>query len=70
MRDLYIGEFFNPEEAKESWEDYVKRKKREDDGKLKGWQQAILVIKQMKSKLKRSLIREAAGKPYYSFIII
>lgn len=44
MRDLYIGEFFNPEEAKESWEDYVKRKKREDEGKLKLWQQAILLL--------------------------
>ena len=43
MRDLYIGEFYNPEEAKESWEDYVKRKKREDEGKLKLWQQAILI---------------------------
>jgi hypothetical protein len=37
MRDLYIGEFLNAEEAKESWEDYVKRKKKEDEGKLKFW---------------------------------
>jgi cytochrome b involved in lipid metabolism len=26
MKDLYIGDFYNPEEEKESWEDYVKRK--------------------------------------------
>jgi hypothetical protein len=30
MRKMYIGDFFNPEEAKESWEDYTKRKQREE----------------------------------------
>ena len=26
MRGMYIGDFLNPEEQKESWEDYTKRK--------------------------------------------
>lgn len=26
MEDLYIGEFRNPEDSKESWEEYVRRK--------------------------------------------
>lgn len=43
MRDMFIGDFYNAEEAKESWEDYVKRKKREEEGKLKLWQQLILI---------------------------
>ena len=30
MRKMYIGDFFNPEEAKESWEDYTKRKQRDE----------------------------------------
>jgi hypothetical protein len=42
MREYYIGDFYNPEEAKESWENYVKRKKREEGNNLKGWQQALL----------------------------
>ena len=31
MKDLYVGDFHNPEEDKESWEEYIKRKKREED---------------------------------------
>lgn len=26
MRQFYIGDFYNPEEEKESWEDYIVRK--------------------------------------------
>lgn len=34
MRDLYIGDFYNPDEEKESWEDYIKRKKKEEEGQM------------------------------------
>jgi hypothetical protein len=30
MRDLYIGDFINEEDAKESWENLVKRKQAEN----------------------------------------
>jgi hypothetical protein len=30
MKDMYIGDFYNPEEEKESWNDYIKRKEREE----------------------------------------
>jgi hypothetical protein len=30
MRGMFIGDFDNPDEAKESWEDYMKRKQREE----------------------------------------
>jgi cytochrome b involved in lipid metabolism len=26
MKELYIGDFYNPDAEKESWEDYVRRK--------------------------------------------
>jgi hypothetical protein len=29
---LFIGDYINPEEQKESWEDYVQRKAREEEG--------------------------------------
>jgi len=31
MRDMYIGDFVNEEEAKESWENLVKRKQAESN---------------------------------------
>jgi len=31
MKQLYIGDFYNPEEEKESWEDYIKRKQKEEE---------------------------------------
>ncbi len=34
MRELYIGDFHNPEAEKESWEDYVKRKQKEEEGQM------------------------------------
>ena len=43
MRKMYIGDFINPDEAKESWEDYVQRKQREEQGQLALWQKLILV---------------------------
>ena len=43
MRKLYIGDFYNPEEAKESWEDYTKRKQGEEQGQLSIVQKLILV---------------------------
>ena len=30
MKDLYIGDFINPEDQKESWDEYLKRRTRED----------------------------------------
>ena len=30
MLNLYIGDFYNPDAEKESWEDYVRRKQREE----------------------------------------
>jgi cytochrome b involved in lipid metabolism len=32
MKDLYIGDFKNAEEEKESWEQYQQRKKKEEEG--------------------------------------
>lgn len=43
MRDLYIGDFYNPEEEKESWEDYIKRKKKEEDAQMSPMQKLILI---------------------------
>ena len=43
MRDMYIGDFFNAEESKESWEDYIKRKEAEEKGQLKFWQRGLLL---------------------------
>jgi len=31
MKEFYIGDFYNPEEEKESWEDYIKRKQKEEE---------------------------------------
>jgi cytochrome b involved in lipid metabolism len=31
MEGLYIGDFQNPDDNKESWEDYVRRKQREEE---------------------------------------
>ena len=34
MLELYIGDFHNPENEKESWEEYVKRREREQEGQM------------------------------------
>jgi cytochrome b involved in lipid metabolism len=44
MREMYIGDFYNEEELKEPWEDFVKRKKAEGEAGLQLWQKALLVI--------------------------
>jgi hypothetical protein len=43
MREMFIGDFINPEEQKEPWEDYVKRKAREEQAQLAIWQKLVLV---------------------------
>lgn len=43
MREFYIGDFINPEEQKEPWEDYVKRKEREAQGQASLWQKLVLL---------------------------
>lgn len=40
---MFIGDYINPDEQKESWEDYVQRKAREEEGQLATWQKLILV---------------------------
>jgi hypothetical protein len=34
MHEFYIGNFSNPNEDDESWEEYVRRKQREEEGKM------------------------------------
>ena len=34
MKGMSIGDFINPEDQKESWEAYIQRKKREEEGQL------------------------------------
>ena len=43
MRELYIGDFYNPDAEKESWEDYVTRKKKEEEGQMSTFQRLILI---------------------------
>lgn len=43
MKDLYIGDFYNPEEEKESWEEYIKRKKREEESQMSPMQKLLLI---------------------------
>jgi cytochrome b involved in lipid metabolism len=43
MRKMYVGDFYNPDEAKESWEDYTKRKQLEEQGQLSIVQKLVLV---------------------------
>jgi hypothetical protein len=43
MKDLYVGDFYNPENDKESWEDYIKRKKKEEDAQMPPMQKLILI---------------------------
>lgn len=43
MRDMYIGDFHNPEEEKESWEDYVKRKQKEEESSMSTNAKLILI---------------------------
>ena len=43
MRDLYIGDFYNPEAEKESWEDYVRRKQREEQNEMSPMLKLFLV---------------------------
>lgn len=44
MRDMYIGDFINEEDMKESWEDYVKRKQAEEKGKLSPVMRGLLLL--------------------------
>lgn len=34
MKQFYIGDFYNPEDEKESWEDYIKRKQKEEEAQM------------------------------------
>ena len=34
MKEFYIGDFYNPEEEKEDWETYVRRKKLEEESQM------------------------------------
>ena len=34
MKQFYIGDFYNPEDEKESWEEYIKRKQKEEENKM------------------------------------
>lgn len=43
MKDLYIGDFKNPGDDKESWEEYMKRKQREEENQLSLTQKLVLV---------------------------
>lgn len=43
MRDLYIGDFYNPEEEKESWEEYVRRRQKEDENQMSLFQKFVLI---------------------------
>jgi hypothetical protein len=43
MKDMYIGDFINAEDQKESWEAYVARKKREEEGQMSPFMRFVLV---------------------------
>lgn len=43
MKDMYIGDFYNPEDEKESWEDYIRRKQREEDAKMSPMVKTLLI---------------------------
>ena len=43
MKDLYIGDFVDPDDNKESWEDYVRRKQKEEEGQLSTIQKLVLI---------------------------
>ena len=43
MLELYIGDFYNPDADGESWEDYVRRKQKEEESQLSFNQKAILL---------------------------
>lgn len=34
MHDMYIGDFYNPEDEKENWETYIKRKEKEEANQM------------------------------------
>ena len=44
MKELYIGDFDNPDADGESWEDYIKRKQKEEENQLSFGQKAILLV--------------------------
>ena len=45
MKEFYIGDFYNPEEEKEDWETYVRRKKLEEESQMSPtFKFALLVI--------------------------
>ena len=43
MLELYIGDFYNPDADGEPWEDYVRRKQKEEESQLSFNQKAILL---------------------------
>lgn len=43
MKDLYIGDFVNPEDEKEPWEEYLKRRSREEKAEEENKQRMIMV---------------------------
>ena len=43
MKAMYIGDFINLEDEKESWDKFQNRKEQEDSGQLVLWQKLILV---------------------------
>jgi hypothetical protein len=43
MRELYIGDFKDPDAGDESWDQYIKRKEKEDASKMSNTQRLILI---------------------------
>ena len=43
MKDFYIGDFYNPEDEKESWESYIKRKQREEENQMSPLVKSLLI---------------------------
>jgi hypothetical protein len=43
MRDLYVGDFHNPEAEKESWEDYIRRKQKEEEAQMSPTVKILLI---------------------------
>eukprot|EP00347_Sterkiella_histriomuscorum_P023894 403333018 len=43
LDDLCIGEFKNPDDDQEPWEDYIRRKQKEEEAQLSTWQKLVLV---------------------------
>lgn len=43
MRDLYVGDFHNPEAEKESWEEYIRRKQKEEESQMSSTTKLFLI---------------------------